>query len=112
MVNTKMSEQTLTKLKQVINESDKLSRNLKANLCDEINGLIIELREIEKDNPELAKSLAKNTLSDVLYKVNHPDSNETPDEFIEDIALQYETSHPRITSALQNIVNILSGIGI
>ncbi len=108
----KMSEQTLNKLKQVINESDKLSRSLKANLCDEINSLIIELREIEKDNPELATSVARNTLSDILYKVNHPDSTETPEEFMEDIALRYETSHPRLTSALQNIVNILSGIGI
>ena len=105
-------KKTLNELKNQINKSQKITNELKVNINNEIDALKYELSKLEDTHPELAKTIARKTLTDILNKINNKSTEQNEEEFIEDLVLNFEASHPKITSTLQNIVNLLAGIGI
>jgi len=103
-----MSEKTLDELNKLVNNSDKLSTDDKNKLNAEIDSLKKHLIDLELTDSNLAKSIADKTHKNISAKV----SSESQDEFVEDLVLNFEANHPKITNTLQNLVNLLTGIGI
>jgi len=67
----------------------------------------VESADIDEKTLKILNSVKEKT-QHLLEEVKHSDTEKTYAEAIE----HFEESHPELTSTLQNIMNMLSGIGI
>ena len=75
-----------------------------------------ELHGLEDSDPE-TRALLRSAASDISTALQRPSSTKTPDtaasrNLLEQKVLEFEASHPQVSSALSRFIDMLGQIGI
>jgi hypothetical protein len=106
-----MPQSTINQIKQLLNQSEKLSveqQNHLHMLVDELNNNLHSLPEEQKEE---ARQIALLTYSKLELLESTP-ARDISYQDLENTALKFEASHPKLTYTLQSICQMLANLGI
>ena len=110
-----MINNTLKKIEEEINSADKIENAKKAELLGLIKDLKSEIVGLSEDNSEQAESIAN-----FAGAMTHESTRTSPDSELKSLSEKglasavkgFEVTHPKLTSIVNSISDMLSGLGI
>ncbi len=106
-----MPKDTITEIKAILKNSDKLNFSDTENLSDLLDQLQAELESLPQEKKAQAIEIA-DLVKQRIQVSKLQDPKETDFSDLEQAIIEYEASHPRVTHAVRSICNLLSSIGI
>ncbi|WP_116963929.1 DUF4404 family protein [Fastidiosibacter lacustris] len=106
-----MLKDTIAQIKQLLQNTGKLNFVDTEALSELLDQLQSELATFPKDQQAQAIEIAKLTKQKIeMSKLQDPKEADFSD--LEQVVMEYEITHPRLTDTIRSICNLLSSIGI
>lgn len=111
-----MSEKTINKIEEKIQNNASIDKSKKAELLELMGHLKLELEQLRKTDSSKARAiadLAETSTQKAFDAMTAVDaSSETPLKELETSVEEFEVSHPRLVRVINRICIMLSSIGI
>ena len=107
-----MTQHTIEKINRLIEDAPDLTATQKQKLQEELGNFRREIENVAEHDQELAQQMADEARQHIHAQFGKRARSGDQQAFVNDLMLSFEVSHPRATNALQNIINLLAGIGI
>ena len=109
-----MPTQTINKIKSLLNNSEQLDYNRCEQLTEWLDELEVEIHALKKEEDRLeAIALIEQTRQRLQEQSQSALTDKSASyRDIEDAALRFESSHPRLTYLVQSISQALANLGI
>ena len=106
-----MPKDIITEIKAILKNTDKLNFSDTEVLADLLDQLQSELEAFPESKKAQAVEIAELTKQKIqMSRMQDPKEADFSD--LEQIIIEYEVSHPKLTHAVRSICNLLSSIGI